>query len=385
MINKLSFPTILLVFLLIVSYESKADVSVDSALPSLFEDAASPFTTATIATGIGVAGDFQLIVCSVNGDGNIFSAPTPGTWTQHDNASCDVGFSSEECSQGIWSRFTTNPNSEDITCGWTDGTINFTGGSFRYSGVDTVNPVIDVSCSSGFSSEAIAPDIITEAGSQVVRVFTTTYMDFVPPPFAGNTNAITDYFLAETFADFTTALGTFAETNLFPTSGSTGEAIFQIGVNEAAWRACTIAIRMAGPTQETLTLNKTGNGTGTVTDPTNQIDCNTQCNSDMGNFDFNTIVTLTAIPANDSNFGGWGGDCSIAGLNPIATVTIDQSRSCIADFMLMAPPTFQPTQGPIPPDENVGIPTLSQWGHLSLSILALLIGVWFLRRHRVKS
>jgi len=386
MLNKYELSTILLFCLLIISYDSMADVSVDSAFPSLFEDAIFPFTTATVQTGLGAEGDFQVIVCSVNGNGNIFSSPTPGTWTEHNNGSCGLGVGSEACSQGIWSRFTTNPLSEDITCTWADDTINFTGGSFRYSGVDNINPIIDFSCDSGFGSEAIAPDIMTEAGSQVVRIFTTTFMDFVPPPLSVNTNAVTDSFLAETFADFTTALGTFAETTLFPDAGPTGEAFFLIGVDEAVWRACTIAIRMAGPMQETLTLNKKGNGTGTVRDSTGEIDCEAQCNTDMGNFDFNKMVTLTARNSNGSSFGGWGGDCIHGGLNDIAIVRMDQTRTCIAGFVLQAPPTSPPpTQEPIPPNEINSIPTLSEWGHICLAILAVSTGVLFLRKHRVET
>ncbi len=85
----------------------------------------------------------------------------------------------------------------------------------------------------------------------------------------------------------------------------------------------------------TLTANKAGNGTGTVTSAPPGINCGPACGSENSDFVINTNVTLTAAPtAADSEFAGWGGDCAAAGNNLNASVTMDQARTCTANFAL---------------------------------------------------
>jgi predicted outer membrane repeat protein len=58
----------------------------------------------------------------------------------------------------------------------------------------------------------------------------------------------------------------------------------------------------------TLVVSKTGNGTGTITSDPGEINCGSSCS---GNLDYQTAVTLRAVPAPDSTFVGWnGGGCS---------------------------------------------------------------------------
>ena len=58
----------------------------------------------------------------------------------------------------------------------------------------------------------------------------------------------------------------------------------------------------------TLVVNKTGNGTGTITSNPVGINCGSSCG---GNFDYHTVITLTAVPTAGSTFVGWnGGGCS---------------------------------------------------------------------------
>ncbi|MCG3111529.1 MAG: PA14 domain-containing protein [Candidatus Manganitrophus sp. SB1] len=77
-----------------------------------------------------------------------------------------------------------------------------------------------------------------------------------------------------------------------------------------------------------LSVAKTGNGTGTVTSSPAGINCGATCS-----FPFNsgTVVTLTAAPAANSTFTGWSGVCSGVG-NCI--VTIDAAKSVSANFTL---------------------------------------------------
>ena len=103
------------------------------------------------------------------------------------------------------------------------------------------------------------------------------------------------------------------------------------------------------PAQDTLTLTEAGQGSGTVTDNTSQIDCidangvvsETGCS---GTYDPGTIVTLTAVPNSPpstpaSTFGGWGGACASFGTNLTCTVTMNSSQNVTAVFNNSGSPT----------------------------------------------
>ena len=80
------------------------------------------------------------------------------------------------------------------------------------------------------------------------------------------------------------------------------------------------------PGNQTLTVSKSGTGSGTVTSNPAGIDCGSTCSHDFAN---NTIVTLTAAPISPSNFGGWSGACSGMGA---CTLTMDSAQSVTANF-----------------------------------------------------
>jgi hypothetical protein len=79
---------------------------------------------------------------------------------------------------------------------------------------------------------------------------------------------------------------------------------------------------------ETLTVSKTGTGSGTVTSSPAGIDCGSTCSA---SFNQNTLVTLSATPAAGSSFAGWGGDCS--GTSD-CVVTMSEDKSVTAEFTL---------------------------------------------------
>ena len=79
--------------------------------------------------------------------------------------------------------------------------------------------------------------------------------------------------------------------------------------------------------QMSLTVAKTGNGTGAITSSPAGIDCGTTCSS---TYNWNTPVTLTATPATDSTFQGWTGACT--GTATTCTVILNQAQSVSADF-----------------------------------------------------
>jgi len=227
-------------------------------------------------------------------------------FTELDTENCG---GSGNCKEGIWGGFTNKPASEMLTCSTTGTTLIFPIAALRYSNVNTINPVIGIQCSEANSLLATAPSIMTEAGPQVVRIFTS---------FTFSEDETNNINVSPHTADFSIEtslegiqIASIGSSTFFYMAGATGTADqAYIGLSPRNWRACTIALRMepAPPT-----------------DPPP------------------TYPPPTDVPTTDP------------------------------------PPTI------IPPPLNTSIPTLSQWGHLGIAIFAVLIGIWFLRRHKARA
>ncbi|TLY24508.1 MAG: hypothetical protein E6K64_06525 [Nitrospirae bacterium] len=84
----------------------------------------------------------------------------------------------------------------------------------------------------------------------------------------------------------------------------------------------------------TLSVNKTGIGSGTVTSGDGGIDCGPTC---AASYTSGTVVTLTATPAFGSIFTHWRG-CDMVS-HRTCTVTMSAARSVTARF-LGIPPLF---------------------------------------------
>jgi hypothetical protein len=80
-----------------------------------------------------------------------------------------------------------------------------------------------------------------------------------------------------------------------------------------------------------LTVNRSGNGTGTVTSAPTGINCGATCSA---SYSFGTQVTLTATPAAGSTFTGWSGGCTGTGT---CVVTMNAATTVTANFTV---PTF---------------------------------------------
>jgi len=97
--------------------------------------------------------------------------------------------------------------------------------------------------------------------------------------------------------------------------------------------ACDAHFTQVGPTVYLLTANKSGNGK--VTSNPGGIDCGSDC---YENYNYGTVVTLTATPDPGWNFLNWSGDCS--GTANSTTVTMNATRNCIANFNQLVAGTY---------------------------------------------
>ena len=84
-----------------------------------------------------------------------------------------------------------------------------------------------------------------------------------------------------------------------------------------------------GPDLSDLTLEKSGNGAGTVISTPAGIDCGTDCTAV---FPTDSDVDLSAVPDTGSEFTMWDQDCS--GTNPDTTITLMTTSVCEAVFTL---------------------------------------------------
>ncbi len=96
----------------------------------------------------------------------------------------------------------------------------------------------------------------------------------------------------------------------------------------------TVTATFNSTAEHTLTVERTGKGSGTVTSSPGSISCGSVCSDD---FLAGTEVTLAATPASGSTFEGFSGACT--GTGP-CTVTMSKSRNVTATFDLTPKPKF---------------------------------------------
>ena len=90
------------------------------------------------------------------------------------------------------------------------------------------------------------------------------------------------------------------------------------------------ALRNSTPQNYTLTVNKSGTGSGTVSSSPTGISCGADCSE---SYKKDTAVTLTAKPVAGSKFTGWSGAC--AGTTTTCTVSMSDVKNVGANFDLI--------------------------------------------------
>ena len=84
----------------------------------------------------------------------------------------------------------------------------------------------------------------------------------------------------------------------------------------------TVRTRTAVPAYHALSVTRAGRGSGAVSSSPTGIDCGAVCTRSILDL---TPVTLTAVPAKGSAFGGWSGACSGRGTTCVVTMTAAKS------------------------------------------------------------
>jgi len=101
-------------------------------------------------------------------------------------------------------------------------------------------------------------------------------------------------------------------------------------VSEAGGTLSVQEAYVALPNPQTLTVTKTGQGSGTVTSSIDGIQCGSDCSE---TYNVGTTVTLTATANEGSLFTGWSGNCNDIGNNQ-AQVVMNSDSTCTAQFVL---------------------------------------------------
>ncbi|HET6516206.1 MAG TPA: choice-of-anchor D domain-containing protein, partial [Thermodesulfovibrionales bacterium] len=117
----------------------------------------------------------------------------------------------------------------------------------------------------------------------------------------------------------------------------TGAKVVWTGCDSSSGNTCNITVNATSTVtvwfnlnQYTLTVNQTGNGSGTV--------------GGGGSFDYGTIHQVTAGADTGSIFTGWSGDCS-GSTSPFPVTMLDRDMTCTATFAqsvarIMSPVTY---------------------------------------------
>jgi len=195
-----------------------------------------------ISIGPGNSRDFEILICTTFSDGDNFFDEPPAGFEPLDAGECG---GPGDCILGILTGFAPSSSPSNILCAWVDITQVYGGGSFRYSGVDSVDPVIDSACESGTGGTATAPSIITEPNSAVIRV--AAFGSVLAGVFVQPNQVLDGTFISAQISNSGQAIEIQGLSFSNEEGGPTGtlDIPFSFLPGSSGWRACTIAIRMS--------------------------------------------------------------------------------------------------------------------------------------------
>jgi hypothetical protein len=117
------------------------------------------------------------------------------------------------------------------------------------------------------------------------------------------------------------------------TGDCSGTAACKLTMDQNHSATAVFTLISVAPSAKTLTVGKSGTGSGTVTSNPAGIDCGSTCTRD---FEHGTQLTLTASADAGSTFAGWSGACSGLGA---CTVAMDAAKTATATFnQVQSPP-----------------------------------------------
>ena len=249
------------------------------------------------------------VMLAGTGGGTVASSPT--------GINCGVDCT-EDYAEGTTVTLTPTSNAGSVFAGWTgDGDCN--------DGSVTMDA--DRSCTANFDTSTVPTNNLTVTRSGTGAGTITSN----PTGISCGVACSADY--AE--GTVVTLTPTANAGSMF--AGWSGDADCGDGqVTMNAARTCTATFDLNPLATFTLTVSKTGTGSGTVTTSPAGINCGADCTE---SYDEGTPVTLIPAPASGSTFAGWSGDADCTDGN----VTMNAARSCTATFDLIPPNTLAVT------------------------------------------
>lgn len=145
-------------------------------------------------------------------------------------------------------------------------------------------------------------------------------------------------FVSSQFAGGLPPLGMIVDINGRLTGTTRQQGIFTFGVcavDTVAQQSCqTTTVTVTAPPTFRISINKNGDGQGTVSADSGNINCGATC---QGDYVLGTRVTLTANPSVGSVFTAWAGACAGVGA---CTLTLNADSVVTATFTTSATGTY---------------------------------------------
>ncbi len=210
----------------------------------------------------------------------------------------------------------------------------WSGGGCSGTGLCTVTMNANVTITANFITTPVPTTVPTTTTTSVKPTTTTTSV-----PTTISTTSTTS--VPTTIP--TTTIPPTTTTSIQPTTSPSIPTTVPPTTAKPTTSTTTVPPTSIQATTFSLTINKTGDGSGTVTSLPSLINCGLACSASVTN---GTSVTLTATPEPGSIFTGWsGGDCS--GTSTTCQVTMGDSKSVTATFAPICTYALAPGTSPL--------------------------------------